>query len=273
MASLDRQFDDFSVGDTVSFRRRFTPRDFAAFSDISGDRNPLHHHGAYAARSSFRRPIVPLQLAAAPLSAVAGMFLPGHRSLVLDCQVRAIEPVDYGAEVVYSAQVIDKHPALQVLTVRVIAIEGHRVLIEGRLHVRVRDDVPTGAWSDVAEPCIENARQHRVALVAGGTGTIGRAVCLELARRGWELILHYRGDDQRAVEWQQVCRREGATVHRWPCELANAATRREALAVLPGLPAPSLLVHTASPAVNASLAELMEVNYAALRDAAEALLP
>src|SRR5690242_17094217 len=117
---MDRQFDDFSVGDTVSFARRFTPDDFASFSALSGDRSPLHHDAAYAAQSSLGRPIVPLQLAAAPLSAVAGMFLPGHRSLLLDSQVRAIEPVDYGMEVVYSAQIVAKHSALNVLTIRVI---------------------------------------------------------------------------------------------------------------------------------------------------------
>jgi 3-oxoacyl-[acyl-carrier protein] reductase len=270
---MDRQFDDFSVGDTVSIQRRFTPRDFAAFSTMSGDRNPLHHDGAYAAQSSFGRPIVPLQLAAAPFSAVAGMFLPGHRSLILDSQLRAIEPVDYGTDLVYSAQVIDKHPALQVLTLRVIAVSGSRVLVEGRMRVRVRADVPACAWHDVAEPPIENAHRQHVALVVGGTGTIGAAIAWTLARRGWELILHYRGDNERSREWQEVCRREGVDVHPWPCELGDAASRRRALAALERLPAVSLLVYAASPGIEATLPELIEVNFTALGETAEALLP
>ncbi|HVC96739.1 MAG TPA: SDR family NAD(P)-dependent oxidoreductase [Pirellulales bacterium] len=270
---MDRQFDDFSIGDGVSFARQFTPDDFAAFSALSGDRNPLHHDADYAARSNFGRPIVPLQLAAAPFSAIAGMFLPGHRSLVLDSQLRAIGPVDYGVEVVYSGQVVSKHPALRALTIRVIAFDGLRVLLEGRLRVRVRDDVPAGAWTDANVPDIENSSRHRVALITGATGAIGGAVCVALARRGWTLILHHRVDEDLAAKWQQTCRREGSDTYLWRCDLASSAMRREALVGLASLPAASLVVHSASPRIVAPLAETMEVNYAALRDLSEALLP
>jgi len=270
---MDRQFDDFSVGDSVSFGRQFTPDDFAAFSVLSGDRNPLHHDAAYAARSTFGRAIVPLQLVAAPLSAIAGMFMPGHRSLVLDSQFRAIEPVDYGVEVVYSAQIVSKHPALRALTIRVIAFDGRRVLVEGRLRVRVRDDVPAGVWADVDCPEIENSTRHRVALVTGSTGAIGSAVCVALARNGWTLILHHRGNEDLAAQWQRTCRQEGSEAHLWRCDLASTATRREALVALASLPAASLLVHSACPSVVAPLVETMEVNFAALRDLGEALLP
>lgn len=49
-----------------------------------------------------------------------------------------------------------------------------------------------------------------VALVAGGTGGSGAAVCAELARRGWDVALSYRTRAERAEAVAQTCRSLGA---------------------------------------------------------------
>ena len=85
----DRSIDDFALGDYVTFTRRFRPNDYQAFARLSADRNPLHHDARYAKATRFGAPIVPLHLASAPLSAIAGMMLPGHRSLYLQSRLRA----------------------------------------------------------------------------------------------------------------------------------------------------------------------------------------
>ncbi|HUY90554.1 MAG TPA: SDR family NAD(P)-dependent oxidoreductase [Pirellulales bacterium] len=267
----DRAYEDFAVGEYVHFTRRFSYDDFAAFAALSGDRNPLHHDADYARRSGFAGPIVPLQLAAAPLSAIAGMLLPGRRSLVFGCQLRALQPVDYERPIEYSAKIVSKHDALRTLGLQVIAFRGASVLLESRLHVRVRDDVEAESCNGAMEAVHGNACEARVALVTGATGEIGRAVSCTLARRGWKLILQGR-DGQRVAAVAHERRRDGAEAFALVGDLATAGERRKLIERLAELPAATALVHAASPAIDAALGELVEVNYAALRELAESLL-
>jgi 3-oxoacyl-[acyl-carrier protein] reductase len=266
----DRDYNDFAVGDYVHFERRFSAADFAAFAELSGDRNPLHCDAQYARRCGFKASIVPLQLASAPLSAIAGMLLPGRRSLVLDHQLRALEPIHYEQPVEYSAKIAFKHDAHRTLALQIIAFQGPRVLLEGRMHVRVREDSETEANERSFEANAGNALHERVALVTGATGAIGQAVVRLLARRGWKLILQGRSCD-RVEALARECRREGTEAFPLVSGLAGAIGRRELAERLDELPAATALVHAASPRIDAALDELIEVNYAALRDLTEAL--
>lgn len=267
----NRDYGDFAVGDYVHFARQFSLQDFATFAQWSGDRNHLHHDAAYARASGFAGPIVPLQLAAAPLSAIAGMFLPGRRSLVLSSQLRALQPVEYGRPIEYSAKIVSKHDAQSALALQVIAFDGTKIVLEGRLHVRVRADAETASCESSLEATCGNAFAERVALVTGAAGEIGRAAARTLARRGWTVLLQGRRRErlERAAE---QCRREGAETFTLLGDLADADARRAMIEMLADLPAPNALVHAASPAIDAPLEQLFEVNYGALRELTESVV-
>lgn len=267
----DRDYDGFAVGDYVHFGRQFSLQDFAAFAQLIGDQNPLHHDTAYARASGFAGPIVPLQLAAAPLSAIAGMFLPGRRSLVLSSQLRALQPVEYGRPIEYSARIVSKHDAQRTLALQVIAFDGAKILLEGRMHVRVRADAETDSSKSSLEATCGNAFAERVALVTGATGEIGRSVALALARRGWTVILQGR-HCERLKRAAEQCRCEDAKAFALLGDLADAGSRRTMIDKLTELPSPSAMVHAASPPIDAPLAQLFEVNYAALRELTESVV-
>lgn len=266
----DPDYEDFAVGDYIHFTRRFSARDFAAFAELSRDRNPLHYDAEYARRSGFARPIVPLQLAAAPLSAIAGMLLPGRRSLVLGSELRALKPVEYEQSIEYSAKIISKHDAQRAMVLAIIAFHGPNILLEGQLRVRVRTDAEAEACDGSFQAARGNAFQQRVALTTGATGAIGRAIARTLARRGWKLILQGR-DRERVEALALECGRDGAEAFPLVGGLASADERCELIECLRELPAATALVHAASPRIDAALDELMEVNYAALRELTEAL--
>jgi len=127
---LSSSFDDFAVGDVTVFERNITREDFAVFSGLSGDTNPLHHDEDHARNTRFKRTIVPLHLLLAPLSSVAGMAFPGEPSLYLGHEVRAAQPVHYGEALRYSARIEAVNLAQRVLTLRVLVLRGTEIVVE-----------------------------------------------------------------------------------------------------------------------------------------------
>ncbi len=70
-------FEDLSVGQEASLSNTVGGANIVAFADISGDRNPVHLDADYAATTMFKERIAHGMLAAAYISAVFGMKLPG----------------------------------------------------------------------------------------------------------------------------------------------------------------------------------------------------
>lgn len=62
-----------------------------------------------------------------------------------------------------------------------------------------------------------------VALVTGGSRGIGRAICLELARRGAAVAVNYAGNGQAAGETVEACRGLGAEAEAFQADVADPA--------------------------------------------------
>ena len=267
----DRTFVSFSKGDYVAFTRRFGVADFRAFEQISGDSNPLHHDAAYAAETRFKAPIVPVFLAASPLSAIAGTMLPGHRSLILSSSLRAIAPVPYDVDITYSAKVVSTLDAGLTLALRAIAFKDDQVLIDADMLVQVRDDVDASRAPSQDASVTIRRRAIKRALVTGASGGIGGAVVRALARAGWSLVLQQRGKGSDALV--RDCKDLGADVETIVADLEKPKDVAELCEKLGGRDDIGAVVHAASPPLDAPLSSLNAVNHAALRSIAEALIP
>ena len=62
-----------------------------------------------------------------------------------------------------------------------------------------------------------------VALITGGSRGIGRAICLELARRGAAVAVNYAGNSQAAEETVKLCRELGVEAEAFQADVSDPA--------------------------------------------------
>lgn len=254
--------DSFAVGDFVTFERRWSADDFAAFSRLSGDTNPLHHDLAYASRSGFPRPIVPLHVTLSPLSMIAGTVFPGEPSLYLGHQVRAAVPVSYDETLRYSARISAINASHGVLTIRVLALRGSDIVLDATMQVQSRSQ----QWQSPPALPIQHGARPSLALITGGTGEIGMAIAVSLAKQGWRLLIQDRGDEGRRDHLQRQLASTRTPISFISADLAGEAGRRAVAAAGAAHSGLGLIVHAASPPVHAAVEQLVAVNFSALKD-------
>ncbi|SIT43205.1 3-oxoacyl-(acyl-carrier-protein) reductase [Paraburkholderia ribeironis] len=84
--------------------------------------------------------------------------------------------------------------------------------------------------------------EQRVAMVTGGTRGLGRAISIELAQRGYHLILNYRREHGEAEKTVALIRQSGGSAELRPADLANP---EEITGLFAGLNRLDLLVNNA----------------------------
>jgi len=84
------------VGDTASLSRTVEAEDIVRFTDLSGDRNPVHYDEEVAARTAFGGIVVQGGVTSAILNAVVAERLPGPGTVFLNVTWDFLAPVRPG---------------------------------------------------------------------------------------------------------------------------------------------------------------------------------
>ena len=96
-----------SPGDTARRTRAITARDIELFTELTGDRNPLHYDEELAAASRFGGIIVQGGVTSGLLNAVVAEELPGPGSVFLHVDWSFRAPVRPGDEITAEVEVIE----------------------------------------------------------------------------------------------------------------------------------------------------------------------
>jgi acyl dehydratase len=123
------------VGRRASRSRLVTGRDIELFTEISGDRNPIHYDAELAARTRFGGIVVQGGVTTAVLNAVVAEELPGPGSVFLQLDLRFLAPVRPGDVITGEVEVTSAREDKPItgLAVRVtrddgvVAVEGDAV--------------------------------------------------------------------------------------------------------------------------------------------------
>lgn len=96
-----------AVGQRASRTRTIGPRDIELFTEISGDRNPLHYDLGAAKRSRFGEIVVQGGITSAILNAVVAEELPGPGTVFLQVNWSFKAPARPGDEITGSVEVLE----------------------------------------------------------------------------------------------------------------------------------------------------------------------
>jgi len=95
------------VGETARRTRVVRARDIELFTELTGDRNPLHHDAEVAARSRFGGIIVQGGVTTGLLNAIVAEDLPGPGSVFLHTDWSFTAPVRPGDELTAEVEVLE----------------------------------------------------------------------------------------------------------------------------------------------------------------------
>ena len=118
------------VGDRARRSRRVSSRDIELFTEISGDRNPLHYDRGLAAASRFGGIVVQGSVTSALHNAVVAEDLPGPGSVFLHVDWRFRAPVRPGDVITADVAVtsVREDKPVTTLTTKVLDQDGAVVL-------------------------------------------------------------------------------------------------------------------------------------------------
>lgn len=187
-----RKFESFYIGESATLIHEVKKSDVEKFVELSGDDNKLHVNAEFAKQTSFSKPVVHGMLGVSFISTLIGTKIPGDGALWYKQSVEFLLPVRVGDTIEVRLEVTginQKNRSLELKTE--IRNQHKQIVTTGVSEVKV---------IEVAEPATPEKKEElkKVALVIGGSGGIGAEVCKTLAKRGFNVAVHYLSNKTEA---------------------------------------------------------------------------
>jgi acetoacetyl-CoA reductase len=72
----------------------------------------------------------------------------------------------------------------------------------------------------------------RIALITGGMGGLGEAVCIKMAALGYTVVTTHSPGNNRSAEWLTNMREQGYSFHAYPCDVADYDSAQECVSLI-----------------------------------------
>lgn len=200
-----KRYQEINIGDKETLSHVITKEDIGKFVELTGDDNKLHVDEKFASTTHFKKPVVHGMLGASFISTIIGTKIPGDGALWFSQTLEFLLPVRIGDHLTVIAEVIKKNDKEQIIELKTeIYNQNKQIVTKGVAKVKVIEQ-------EVPAETIEENEETRVktALVIGGTGGIGSEVCLQLAKDGFNIALHYHSNVDRANELKKIIEEQG----------------------------------------------------------------
>ena len=188
-----KKYESINVGDNAELSHTITQSDINQFVELTGDNNKLHVDKKYVSRTTLKKPVVHGMLGASFISTVIGTKLPGDGAMWYAQNLEFLLPVRIGDNITVKAEVIKKIERTKILELSTEIINQNKQKVTtGTAKVKMIEQVQLAS-----EEKKENVT-NKVALVFGGSGGIGKTTCLQLAKDGFSVAVHYYKNKEEA---------------------------------------------------------------------------
>lgn len=220
-----KKYSEINIGDKESLSHIITKGDIDKFVDLTGDDNKLHVDEKYAGKTPFKKPVVHGMLGASFISTIIGTKLPGDGALWFSQSLEFLLPVRIGDELTVTAEVLKKNDKENIIELKTeIVNQNRQVVTKGIAKVKVVEMISVAPEADSI-----NETVVKTALVIGGTGGIGKATCIQLAKDGFNIIIHYNRNKTVADEIKAEVEKHGVKTIVVKADILNDADIKEML--------------------------------------------
>ena len=129
-------FEQMTKGLSESFEVTVTGEMMDSFRQITGDINPLHNDEQFAREKGYNGRVCYGMLTASMLSTLAGVYLPGERSLIHGVEIMFAKPVMIGDRLTVKGTVYEINDDFKQITLKVEIINQNNVkVVRGKMKV------------------------------------------------------------------------------------------------------------------------------------------
>lgn len=133
--------NDLSIGHKESFTTEITSAMFDKFKEITGDVNPLHNNEDFAKDLGHKGRVAFGMLTASFLSTLAGVYLPGERSLIHSVETKFTKPVYIGDVLYVCGEVVEINDTVNQIVLKVeIRNQNEEKVLRGKMKVGFIDE-------------------------------------------------------------------------------------------------------------------------------------
>jgi 3-oxoacyl-[acyl-carrier protein] reductase len=190
------KYENIKIGDKAEIKHLITENDINKFVSLTGDDNKIHINKEYAAKTAFKKPVVHGMLSASFISTIIGTKIPGDGALWFSQSLEFILPVRIGDTITIIGEVIAKDERQKAIELKTeVFNQDKQKVISGKAKVKIIEE--ENVESTIPEV---PTNPSKVALIIGGTGGIGSAVCKKLSNMGYDIAVHYYSNENEAIK-------------------------------------------------------------------------
>ncbi len=132
------KFEDLEVGMAESFKVTIIEDMLNSFKAITGDVNPLHNDEGFAKSKGHPGRVAYGMLTASFMSTLAGVYIPGERSLIQQVETKFAKPVYIGDELTVTGEIVELIESVQRLELKVtITNQDGKKVLRGTMQILV----------------------------------------------------------------------------------------------------------------------------------------